>query len=92
LRIVYEPTGAYHKRFKHFMLFHGLPLPKVNPRFSHSFAIMKGKLVKTEAIDAQRPAHYDLLAQLRCLDCHIPEMAVLDCFNFRYIFIFLFFL
>jgi len=24
-RIVYEPTGAYHKKFERFMLFHGLP-------------------------------------------------------------------
>jgi len=27
-------------------------LSKVNPRFAHSFAIMKGKLAKTDAIDA----------------------------------------
>jgi len=30
-RIVYEPTGVYHKKFERFMLLHGLPLSKVNP-------------------------------------------------------------
>jgi len=76
-RIVYEPTGAYHKKFERFMLFHGLPLSKVNPRFAHSFAIMKGKLAKTDAIDAQMLAHYGLMAQPRHLESDVLEMAEL---------------
>jgi len=31
-RIVYEPTGAYHRAFECFMLTRGLPVSKVNPR------------------------------------------------------------
>jgi len=75
--IVYEPTGAYHKKFERFMFFHVFPLSKVNPRFTHSFALMKGKLAKTDAIDAQMLAHYGLMAQPRRLESNALDMAEL---------------
>ncbi|MFC3966873.1 transposase, partial [Rhizobium lemnae] len=51
-RIVYEPTGAYHKAFERFMMVQGLALSKVNPRLARRFAEATGRLAKTDRIDA----------------------------------------
>ncbi|MDQ1184179.1 transposase [Agrobacterium larrymoorei] len=37
-RLVYEPTGGYHRAFEHFMLTRKLPVSKVNPRQARRFA------------------------------------------------------
>lgn len=57
-RIVYEPTGAYHKAFERFMRVQRLPLSKVNPRLARRFAEATGRLAKTDRIDAGLLAHY----------------------------------
>ncbi|MDQ1199045.1 transposase [Rhizobium sp. SORGH_AS 787] len=51
-RLVYEPTGAYHRAFEHFMLTRKLPVSKVNPRQARRFAEAIGKLAKTDRADA----------------------------------------
>ncbi len=51
-RIVYEPTGTYHKAFERFMTTQGVPLSKVNPRSARRFAEATGRLAKTDTIDA----------------------------------------
>lgn len=51
-RIVYEPTGAYHRRFECRLAEAGLPLVKVNPRQARRFAEATGKLAKTDRCDA----------------------------------------
>ena len=66
-RIVYEPTGAYHKAFERFMIVAGLPLSKVNPRFARRFCEATGRLAKTDRIDAELLAHYGQLLQPRLL-------------------------
>ena len=66
-RIVYEPTGTYHKAFERFMLTHGDALSKVNPRLARRFAEVTGKLAKTDQVDAVMLAHYGLLLTPRLL-------------------------
>lgn len=66
-RIVYEPTGAYHKAFEHFMLIRGRPLSKVNPRQARRFAEATGKLAKTDRADAEMLAQFGMLLNPRLL-------------------------
>ena len=51
-RIVYEPTGPYHKAFEA-TLGDVLPLVKVNPLQARRFAEAHGARAKTDAVDAQ---------------------------------------
>jgi len=51
-RIVYEPTGAYHRGLERTLAAAGLPLAKVNPRQARRFAEATGKLAKTDRADA----------------------------------------
>lgn len=51
-RIIYEPTGAYHRRFEHALSVAGLVLVKINPRQARRFAQALGKLAKTDRADA----------------------------------------
>lgn len=63
-RIVYEPTGAYHKAFERFMLVEGLP---INPRLARRFCEATGKMAKTDKIDAELLARYGQLLEPRLL-------------------------
>lgn len=51
-RIVFEPTGAYHKAFEA-TLGETLPMVKVNPLQARRFAEAHGTRAKTDAVDAQ---------------------------------------
>ncbi len=51
-RVVFEPTGPYHRAFESALAKKGLPLVKVNPRQARRFAEATGKLAKTDRIDA----------------------------------------
>ena len=62
-RLVYEPTGPYHKAFECFMMTKGLRLSKVNPRFARRFC----EAAKTDRIDAELLARYGQLLQPRIL-------------------------
>lgn len=66
-RIVYEPTGAYHKAFERLMLSRGLPVSKVNPRQARRFAEAIGTLVKTDRADAEMLARFGMLLNPRLL-------------------------
>ncbi len=66
-RIVYEPTGAYHKAFERFMMVQGVALSKVNPRLARRFAEATGRLAKTDRIDAALLARYGTLLEPRLL-------------------------
>lgn len=66
-RIVYEPTGPYHKAFERFMVVQGLALSKVNPRSARRFAEATGKLAKTDRIDAAALALFGTLLKPRLL-------------------------
>ncbi|WP_346149287.1 IS110 family transposase, partial [Kitasatospora cinereorecta] len=66
-RIVYEPTGPYHKAFERFMMVQGLALSKVNPRLARRFAEATGRLAKTDRIDAATLARFGTLLKPRLL-------------------------
>lgn len=51
-RIVYEPTGPYHRALEGALARAGLGLCKVNPRQARRFAQACGTLAKTDKIDA----------------------------------------
>lgn len=66
VRIVFEPTGPYHKAFE-VALGHCFPLVKVNPLQARRFAQAHGARAKTDAVDAQMLARmgaaFNLVAQ-----------------------------
>lgn len=53
IRVVFEPTGAYHHAFERRLSQTGLPLVKVNPLQARRFAEAVGRRAKTDAVDAQ---------------------------------------
>jgi transposase len=51
-RVVYEPTGRYHRTLERALTAAGMPIAKVNPRQARRFAEATGNLAKTDALDA----------------------------------------
>lgn len=62
-RIVFEPTGPYHRTFERQLGRAGLPLVKVNPRQARRFAEAIGRLAKTDAVDAAMLARFGALIE-----------------------------
>ena len=66
-RVVFEPTGPYHKAFEA-ALGERVPLVKVNPLQARRFAEASGTRAKTDAVDAQMLARmgtaFDLAPQI----------------------------
>lgn len=52
VRIVFEPTGPYHRLFEASLVAAGIKAVKVNPRSARRFAEATGELAKTDRIDA----------------------------------------
>lgn len=86
-RVVFEPTGPYHRAVERGLAAAGIPLVKVNPRQARRFAEATGKLAKTDRLDAAmlarmgallelevRPACSDALLELKQL--HIAREAL----------------
>ena len=63
-RIVYEPTGPYHRTFERRLADAGAALVKVNPRQARRFAEATGKLAKTDRLDAAMLARMGALLDL----------------------------
>jgi transposase len=59
-RIIFEPTGAYHRGLEQALAAAGLPLAKINPRQARRFAEATGKLAKTDRADAAMLARMGL--------------------------------
>jgi transposase len=51
-RVVYEPTGYYHRALERALAAAGMPIAKVNPRQARRFAEATGNIAKTDALDA----------------------------------------
>lgn len=51
-RVVFEPTGPYHRLLEASLVAAGIEAVKVNPRSSRRFAEATGELAKTDRIDA----------------------------------------
>ena len=62
-RVVYEPTGPYHKAFEAAPGTH-FPLVKVNPLQARRFAQAPGTRAKTDAVDARMLARIGLALKL----------------------------
>jgi transposase len=67
-RIVYEPTGAYHRTFERCFLEAGFTLAKVNPRQARRFAEAIGTNAKTDAVDAGLLARFGAMIEPRPLE------------------------
>lgn len=63
-RIVFEPTGPYHRAFERRLSDAGFALIKVNPRQARRFAEASGKLAKTDRMDAAMLARMGALLEL----------------------------
>ena len=51
-RVVFEPTGPYHRAVERALGAASVPFVKVNPRRARRFAEATGKLAKTDRLDA----------------------------------------
>lgn len=87
-RIVYEPTGPYHRCFEQALAKVGLALAKVNPRQARRFAEATGKLAKTDRADARmlarmgvalalavRPVAGEMLSEIK--ELHLARQALI---------------
>ncbi|WP_264784715.1 IS110 family transposase, partial [Gluconobacter cerinus] len=62
-RVVFEPTGPYHRTLEERLAAVGIPLIKVNPRQARRFAGATAKLSKTDCVDASMLARYGALLE-----------------------------
>lgn len=73
-RIVYEPTGPYHRAFERRLAEAGFALVKVNPRQARRFAEATGRLAKTDRLDAAMLAHMGALLDLEARPVRSPVL------------------
>jgi len=64
-RIVFEPTGPYHKAFEMVLAAETLAYSKVNPRHARHLAEIVGKHAKTDRVDAELLALFGQMIQPR---------------------------
>ncbi|GCE90380.1 transposase [Komagataeibacter diospyri] len=62
-RVVFEPTGPYHRTLEERLASVALPMIKVNPRQTRRFAEATGRLAKTDRVDALMLARYGALLE-----------------------------
>lgn len=74
LRIVYEPTGPYHRALEHRLAEAGFALVKVNPRQARRFAEATGRLAKTDRLDAAMLARMGVLLELEARPARGPTL------------------
>ena len=72
-RVVYEPTGAYHRGFEQRLAELGFPLIKVNPLQARRFAQARGQRAKTDKVDARVLAEMGLVFDLQA-DVVTPQV------------------
>lgn len=53
VRIVFEPSGPYHRLLEQLLTRAGIAMVKVGPRYARRFAEATGRLAKTDRIDAK---------------------------------------
>jgi transposase len=63
-RVVYEPTGPYHRKLEVALAAAQMPIVKVNPRQAKRFADAIGQLAKTDRLDAAMLARMGALLGL----------------------------
>lgn len=75
-RVVYEPTGIYHRCFEDVLAGAELPLAKVNPLQARRFAQARGTRAKTDKVDAAVLAHMGVALQPGI--CSVPSKMLRD--------------
>jgi transposase len=81
VRVVFEPTGAYHHEFERALGKAEFPLCKINPLQARRYAQSRGKRAKTDAVDAAmlaRMGHEHSLEPKPILSQAIDEMKELS--------------
>lgn len=63
-RVIYEPTGAYHRALELTLAKAGVAVVKVNPRQARRFAEATGKFAKTDRLDAAMLARMGAVLEL----------------------------
>lgn len=63
-RVIFEPTGPYHRHLEMALATAGHAIIKVNPRQARRFAEATGKLAKTDRLDARVLARMGTVLQL----------------------------
>ena len=81
VRVVFEPTGPYHRAFERTLARGGLAMVKVNPRQARRFAEATGKLAKTDRLDAILLARMGALLQLETRPA--PDETITDLRQFH---------
>ncbi len=71
-RVVYEPTGPYHRALERRLAAAGKALVKVNPRQARRFAEATGRLAKTDRLDAAMLARMGALLELEARPVRSP--------------------
>ncbi len=66
-RVIFEPTGPYHRGFEKALVNAGIPASKVNPLHARRFAEATGRLAKTDKIDARMLGEMGAVVELRCI-------------------------
>ena len=64
-RVIFEPTGAYHRVLERQLGDAGVPMVKVNPLQARRFAEAIGQRAKTDAVDAAMLARFGALEALQ---------------------------
>jgi transposase len=64
IRVVFEPTGPYHRAFERALGEARVAFAKVNPRQARRFAEATGKLAKTDRLDAAMLARMGAMLEL----------------------------
>lgn len=64
VRVVFEPTGPFHRIFEAALVAAGIEAVKVNPRSARRFAEATGELAKTDRIDAAILARMGAILEL----------------------------
>ena len=64
-RVIFEPTGAYHRSLERQLGDAGVPMVKVNPLQARRFAEAIGQRAKTDAVDAAMLARFGALDALQ---------------------------
>ena len=63
--ITFEATGTYHRGLERFLGERRLPFSRINPRQARCFAEARGKLAKTDRVDALMLARFGELLKPR---------------------------
>jgi len=63
--VIFEATGAYHRKFERALVVSNTPFAKVNPKQARRFAEATGRMAKTDRVDAAMLARMGAVLELK---------------------------